>query len=83
MQQSDKEHTFNQVFTLVDKFTPAQQKKLQQKLTAKVWGAEWDQLVTDIAEDNKGLPTLSEAEIYAEFTEYRREQRQKHAQSNR
>ena len=80
---SDDKITFDQVFIMVDKFTPVQQKKLQEKLTAKVWGTEWDQLVADVAEDNKGLPPLSEKEIYAEFTQHRREKRQKRAQSNR
>ena len=58
MQKSDEKITFDQVFMLVDKFTPFQQKKLQDKLTAKIWGAEWDQLVADVAEDNKDLPPL-------------------------
>ncbi len=80
---SDEKITFDQVFTLIDKFTPVQQKKLQEKLTAKVWGVEWDQLVADVAEDNKDLPPLSEKEIYAEFTKHRSERKIKRAQSNR
>ncbi len=83
MQKSNEKITFDQVFILIDKFTPVQQKKLQEKLTAKVWGAEWDQLVADVAEDNKDLPSLSEKEIYAEFKKHRSEQRIKRAQSNR
>ena len=83
MQKPDDPITFDQVFMLVDKFTPVQQKKLQEKLTAKVWGTEWDQLVADVAEDNKNLPPLSEQEIYAEFTKHRSEQRMKRAQGNR
>lgn len=83
MQKPDEKISFDQVFKLIDKLPPVQQKKLRDKLTAKVWGEEWDQLVADVAEDNKGLPPLSEEEIYAEFAKHRSEQRMKRAQSNR
>ncbi len=83
MHKSDESITFDRIFILVDKLTAVQQKKLQEKLTTKVWGGEWDQLVADVAEDNKNLPPISEKEIYAEFTKHRSEQRKKRAQSNR
>ncbi len=83
MQKPDEKITFDQVFILIDKFTPVQQKKLQEKLTAKVWGTEWDQLIADVSEDNKDLPPLSEKEIYAEFTKHRSKRRTRRAQSNR
>jgi len=78
----EEQATLEQVLKLVDMLPLEEQKQLRLKLNAKAWGEKWDQLVHDVAEDNKDLPPISEEEIYAEFTEHRRELRAKRAQSS-
>jgi hypothetical protein len=80
--KSEEQSPLDQVLKLVDTLSLDEQKQLRLMLNAKAWGEKWDQLVKDVAEDNKDLPPISEEEIYAEFTEHRREQRTKRAQSS-
>jgi len=80
--KSEEQATLEQVLKLVDTLSLEEQKQLRLKLNAKAWGEKWDQLVQDVAEDNKDKPPISEEEIYAEFKEHRREQRAKRAQSS-
>jgi len=80
--KSEEQSPLDQVLKLVDTLSLDEQKQLRLMLNAKAWGEKWDQLVKDVAEDNKDLQPISEEEIYAEFTEHRREQRTKRAQSS-
>jgi len=75
-----KKVSVDQVLKLVEQLTPSEQGELRNKLDTS-WGERWDSLVARVDDRNKGLPQLTEEEIYAEFTEHRREQRAKSAQS--
>lgn len=72
----------DQVLKLVDQLSPSDRDELRRKLNLRDWGEQWRQLVKDVAEDNKGLPPLSDEEIAQEVMDYRREQRAKRAQGN-
>jgi hypothetical protein len=76
--------SLDQVLKLVDQLSPNELAQLRQKIDSKSWSSEWQQLQDEIEQNRiaKGLPPLSEEEIYAEFTEHRREQREKRAQSS-
>lgn len=69
-----KKVSVDQVLKLVEQLSPSERGELRTKLDAS-WGERWDSLVERVEERNKGLPQLTEDEIYAEFTEHRREQR--------
>ncbi|HEY9871680.1 MAG TPA: hypothetical protein V6D08_21160, partial [Candidatus Obscuribacterales bacterium] len=60
------------------------QQELRRKLDLKSWSEEWKRLQDEVERNRveKGLPPLTEEEICAEFTEYRREQRAKRAQGS-
>jgi hypothetical protein len=75
-----KKVSVDQVLKLVEQLTPSERGELRNKLDT-TWGERWDSLVARVEERNKGLPPLTEEEIYAEFTEHRREQRAMSAQS--
>lgn len=81
MGQPQKKPSLEHVLKLAEQLSPSEKGELRHKLDTS-WGERWDQLVKDVAEDNKDLPPISEEEIYAEFTEHRREQRAKRAQSS-
>lgn len=72
--------TLGQMLKLVEQLLPEEQAQLRQKLD-QAWGDRWDSLLAKIEERNRGLAQLTEEEIYAEFTEHRREQKAKRAQS--
>ncbi len=81
MSQPKKKVSVDQVLKLVEQLTPSEMGELRNKLDAS-WGDHWDSLVARVEEHNKGFPPLTEEEIYAEFTEHRREQRAKGAESS-
>ena len=72
--------TADQVMKLVEQLPPSEKGALRNKMDA-TWGEQWDSLVAKVEKRNKDLPQLTEEEICAEFTEHRREQRAKRAQS--
>ena len=76
--------SLDQVLKLVDQLSPNELAQLRQKIDSKSCSAEWQQLQDEVEQNRiaKELPPLSEEEIYAEFTEHRREQRAKRAQSS-
>jgi hypothetical protein len=81
MAEPKKKVTVDQVLKLVEQLSPTEKGELRNKLDTS-WGERWDSLVAKVDDRNKGLPLLTEEEIYAEFTEHRREQRTKRAQSS-
>ena len=80
MAQPMKKLSVDQVLKLVEQLSSSEKGELRNKLDA-AWGERWDSLVDRVAERSKGSPQLTEEVIYAEFTEHRREQREKRAQS--
>jgi hypothetical protein len=66
--------TLNQVLKLVDQLSPEEREQLSQKLDGRSWGDRWRQLEQEIEQNRiaKGLPPISEEEVYAEFTKHRR-----------
>jgi hypothetical protein len=81
MGQPKKKPSVEQILKLVEQLSPSEQGELRNKLDTS-WGERWDSLVARVEERNKGLPQLTEEEIYAEFTEHRREKRAMRAQSS-
>jgi hypothetical protein len=80
MSKSEKV-SVNKVLKLVEQLSPSQKGELRQKLEDS-WSQRWDALIARVNKRNKRLPALTEDEIYAEFTEHRREQKAKRAQSH-
>lgn len=81
MAQPKKKVSVEQVLKLVEQLSPTEKGELRNKLDAS-WSERWDALAKRVQDRNQGLPPLTEEEIYAEFTEHRREQRVKRAQSS-
>jgi hypothetical protein len=65
-QRKEEQVTLDQVLELVDKLSPADQEQVRPKLDRKTRYQEWRSLVAAVAEDNKALPVLSDAEIAEE-----------------
>ncbi|HEY9776137.1 MAG TPA: hypothetical protein V6C81_20405 [Planktothrix sp.] len=80
----EEQSTLNQVLKLVDQLSAEEREQLSQRLDGKSWGDRWRQLEEEIEENRiaKGLPPISEEEVYAEFTEHRRELKAKGAQGS-
>ena len=81
MTQPKRKLSVDQVLKLVEQLSSSEQGELRNKLDA-AWMQRWNSIVDRVAEHSKGSPDLTEEEIYAEFTEHRREQRAKSAQSD-
>jgi hypothetical protein len=62
----EEQVTLDQVLRLIDKLSPDDQEQLRLKLDRKTRQQEWRDLVTAVAEDNKGVPPLSDEEIAEE-----------------
>jgi hypothetical protein len=62
----EEQVTLEQVLKLVDKLSSDDQEQLRLKLDRKTRHQEWRNLVTEVAEDNKKLPSLSDEEIAKE-----------------
>ena len=72
----DEKNTLDQVLKLVDQLSPSEREQLSQRLDGKSWGDRWRQLEQELEQNRiaKGLPPMSDAEVYSEFSEHRREQ---------
>jgi hypothetical protein len=79
----EEQGTLDQVLKLVDTLSLEEQRQLRLKLNAKAWGEKWDTLVSEIREQNKALPPLSEEEIFAECKAIKNDIRAECAQGNR
>ncbi len=73
--QPEERETIDQVLRLVNKLSPSGQLEIRQQLDSKTWGDRFKQLVSDVAEDLKNKPLITEEEINQEVTAYRREKR--------
>lgn len=82
MGQPKKKSSLERVLKLVDELSPEERKQLRQKLDDKSWGDRWRKLEQEIEQNRiaKGLPPMTEEEVYAEFAEHRKEQKEKRAQ---
>ena len=74
--------TVNQLLQLVDRLSPEDRQELYRRLDLKSWGDSWRALCAKIDEQNKNLPSLTEAEIVAEMKAVRRECTDERAQSS-
>jgi hypothetical protein len=81
MRRPKRKVSVQHVFQLAERLSPSERGELRHKLNTS-WGDRWESLVAIIEENNKGLPPITEEEIYANITEHRREQRAKRAQSS-
>jgi hypothetical protein len=75
---------YDQAAMLIDQLSIDELARIRKKIDSKSLGSEWLDLQEELEQNRivKALPPLSEEEIYAEFTQYRREQRQKRAQGS-
>lgn len=73
----EEKDTLDQILKLVDQLSPIGREQLSQRLNGKSWGDRWRQLEQEIEQNRiaKGLPPMTEEEVYAEFTEHRREKK--------
>jgi hypothetical protein len=78
----EEEVTVDQVLKLVDKLSPEDQEQLRLKLDQKTRHQEWRNLVAAVAEDNKGLPPLSDEEIAEEVRAVKQARRARRAQDS-
>jgi hypothetical protein len=71
--------TLDQVLTLVEQLSSDQRNELRRKLDDKSWGDDWRKLEEEIEQNRvaKGLPPMTEEEVYQEFTNHRQEQKGK------
>jgi hypothetical protein len=69
----------DQVLRLVDQLSPDERNELRHKLDDKSWGDDWRKLEEELEQKRiaKGLPPLTEEEVYQEFTNHRQEQKGK------
>lgn len=75
-QRKPEEQTdLDQVLKLVEKLTSEEREELRRRLDSGTWGERFKQLVTDVAQETKDLPPLTEEEIAQEVMDYRREKR--------
>jgi Ca2+-binding EF-hand superfamily protein len=71
---------YNQVLKLFDQLSTDELAKLRKKIDSKSWSTRWRALFTEVDEQNKNLPPLSDAEIAAEVDAVREEMKAKRAQ---
>jgi hypothetical protein len=61
-----KNTPYDQVLRLVEQLSPDDLTKLRKKIDSKSWSTRWQSLFTEVDEQNKNLPPLSDQEIAAE-----------------
>lgn len=68
---------------LVDQLSSDERTELRRKLDDKSWGDDWRKPEEELEQNRiaKGLPPLTEEEVYQEFTNHRQEQTAKSAQN--
>jgi hypothetical protein len=77
-----KTTTYAQVLKLVEQLSPDELTKLRKEIDSKTWNTRWEALFTEIDEQNKNLPPLSDEEIAAEVDAAREEIKAKRAQKS-
>ena len=75
---------YDQTSMLIDQLSIDELDRIRKKIDSKSMSSEWLDLQEELEQNRiaKALPPLSEEEIYAEFTQHRRERRQKRAQGS-
>ena len=74
-----KTTTYAQVLKLVEQLSPDELTKLRTEIDSKSWNTRWEALFTEVDEQNKNLPPLSDEEIAAEVDAAREEMKAKRA----
>jgi hypothetical protein len=73
----------DEVLKLVDELSSEEREELSRRLDGKSWGDRWRRLEQEIEQNRitKGLSSITEEEVYAEFREHRRKQKAEGAQA--
>jgi hypothetical protein len=80
--KSEEPVTLDQVLKLVEKLSPNDQEQLRLRLDRMTRHQEWRNLVAAVAEDNKGLPPLSDEEIAEEVRAVKHDRKARCAQDS-